>query len=183
MVHTTCSVPMAKYIKEEIDKTGVKPSPIEMFRRFHVSKPKEGKSEHWRSERAKDLYECMELQKRIEETLGGYGEEELDDWDIYKEVVGGSKYCKTRGLGGGMEPPEDVCGSSSSQTCNKRACLERDKEFGLVKQQVETLTDVVANLKQALQTLMANSSSHSQFARESPSSGKSTNGDSEANAP
>ncbi|XP_061993046.1 uncharacterized protein LOC133710920 isoform X2 [Rosa rugosa] len=183
MVHTTGSVPMAKYIKEEIDKTGVEPSPIEMFRRFHISKPKDGKPEHWQSEKAKDLYECMELQKRIEETLGGDGEDELDDWDIYKEVVGGSKHGKIRGLGDGMEPPEDVCGSSSRQTCNKRVCLERDKEFGQLEQQVHTLTDMVADLKQVLQAFMANSSSHSQFVRESPFSPASTNGDSETHAP
>ncbi|XP_050372550.1 uncharacterized protein LOC126790376 isoform X2 [Argentina anserina] len=48
LVHTTGSVPMAKYIYAEIERTGVEPSPIEMFRRFHVTAGKDGEEERWR---------------------------------------------------------------------------------------------------------------------------------------
>ena len=101
----------------------------------------------------------MELKKKIDEALGG---DELDDWDIYKEeVLKEPKRGKTLGLGGGMEPPGAVCGSSSSQTCNKHSCLEREEEFGQVKHKVENLTDEVADLKQLIQVLLARESASS----------------------
>ena len=78
-----------------------------------------------------------------------------------QEVLKGLKHGKTLGLGGKMEPPEDVCGSSSSQTCNKHLCLEREEEFGQVKHKVESLTDEVADLKQLIQVLLARESTSS----------------------
>ncbi|KAL6219944.1 hypothetical protein ACLB2K_007702 [Fragaria x ananassa] len=44
-----------------------------MFRRFHVSAPKDGKPEHWKSEKAKNLYEVLKHGK----TLGLEREEEF----------------------------------------------------------------------------------------------------------
>ncbi|XP_050372906.1 uncharacterized protein LOC126790626 [Argentina anserina] len=140
---------MAKYIYAEIERTGVGPSPIEMFQRFHVTAGKDGEEERWSSKKAKELYDEMELKKRIEEVLGGEGEEELDEWDIYKEVVSGSKKRHIRGLGDGMEPPEEFYNSSGS-----RPCLEREEEFRAMKEEVGSLRADVAENKKLLQALM-----------------------------
>ncbi|PRQ43708.1 hypothetical protein RchiOBHm_Chr3g0471341 [Rosa chinensis] len=48
----------------------------------------------------------MHTQNRIEEAFGEEGEE-VDEWGIYKAVIGGPSHGRIRGLGDGMIPPED----------------------------------------------------------------------------
>ena len=50
---------MMVYLNMQLDKTGIEPSPIDVFRKFHVSKSKEGEPEYWTSEKAKDLHVCF----------------------------------------------------------------------------------------------------------------------------
>ncbi|KAI5335084.1 hypothetical protein L3X38_025217 [Prunus dulcis] len=57
IVHTTSFVPMEKYRKDELDRTGIEPSRIDCFKKLHVSKPKNGGEESLSSEKAKELFE------------------------------------------------------------------------------------------------------------------------------
>ncbi|KAI5350205.1 hypothetical protein L3X38_003096 [Prunus dulcis] len=88
---------MEKYIKDELDRTGIEPSPIDCFKKFHVSKPKNGEEESWPSEKAKELFEKLENKK----VAATEDENEVFDWDIYKEVIGGPSHGCILSLGGG----------------------------------------------------------------------------------
>jgi hypothetical protein len=113
------------------------------------------------------LKDAMHLQRNIEDALAGEGEE-LTDWEIYKEVIDGQpRHRRIRGLGVGMEQYEDS--ASSSQNCNKRICLERDKEFEQLKENFATLTNEMNDLKQMVISLLPNNSANSECARNSPS--------------
>ncbi|XP_050368996.1 uncharacterized protein LOC126787107 [Argentina anserina] len=127
-----------------------------MFRMFHVSKTKADQPEEWSTGKAKELYLEMEDQRLLEEMIRDDGEEPLDDWGIYKEIVAKPKHGKIRGLGDAMEPPNELCASSSSKSCTNGSCLEREKEIGELKQEVGTLKDGLADMKQLVQALIAN---------------------------
>ena len=85
--------------------------------------------------------------------------EPLDDWGIYEKMVAKHKHGKILGLGDGMEPPRSKCGSSK-HSCTNRSCLEREKEYEELKQEVRTLKDGMTDMKRLLQVLVT---------RESPS--------------
>ncbi|KAK1560749.1 hypothetical protein Q3G72_030485 [Acer saccharum] len=55
MHHATGSVSFAKYKYEQVKQTGVEPSPIDCFKKFNMSKTKDGEAK-WSSERAKVLH-------------------------------------------------------------------------------------------------------------------------------
>ncbi|VVA31565.1 PREDICTED: LOC107623553 isoform [Prunus dulcis] len=152
IVHTTGSVPMEKYRKDELDRTGIEPSPIDCFKKFHVSKPKNGGEESWPSEKAKELFEKMENKK----VAATEDENEVDDWDIYKEVIGGPSHGRILGLGGGYST-KDVY-PSDDQDCNKRICLEREEEHEKLKEEVKDLKSVLYELKDLVQSMRENNS-------------------------
>ncbi|XP_050379637.1 uncharacterized protein LOC126796977 [Argentina anserina] len=173
---------------KEIGRTGVEPSPIEMFRMFHVSKTKDDQPEEWSTGKANELYQEMEDERLLEEMIRDDGEEPLDDWGIYKEIVAKPKHGKIRGLGDTMEPPNELCASSSSKSCTNGSCLEREKEIGELKQEVGTLKDGLADMKQLVQALIANVAPSLSTSPISPATAaalttKDTNGDTEARAP
>ncbi|CAL8120164.1 unnamed protein product [Prunus armeniaca] len=56
IVHTTGSVSLEKYRKDELYRTGIEPSLIDCFKKFDVSKPKNGGEESWPSEKAEELF-------------------------------------------------------------------------------------------------------------------------------
>ncbi|BBN69469.1 hypothetical protein Prudu_958S000200 [Prunus dulcis] len=125
----------------QLDRTGIEPSPIDCFKTFHVSKAKNGGEESWPSEKAKELFEKME-NKKVSATED---ENEVDDWDIYKEVIGGPSHGHILGLGGGYST-KDVY-PSDDQDCNKRICLEREEEHEKLKEEVKDLKSVLYELK------------------------------------
>ncbi|BBH05592.1 hypothetical protein Prudu_017034, partial [Prunus dulcis] len=131
IVHTTGSVPMEKYRKDELDRTGIEPSPIDCFKKFH---------------------EKMENKK----VAATEDENEVDDWDIYKEVIGGPSHGRILGLGGGYST-KDVY-PSDDQDCNKRICLEREEEHEKLKEEVKDLKSVLYELKDLVQSMRENNS-------------------------
>ncbi|CAL8175809.1 unnamed protein product [Prunus armeniaca] len=163
IVHTTGSVPMAKYQKDELDRTGIEPSPIDCFKKFHISKGKNGEGENWPSEKAKELYEKMENKKAAVE------QENLDvnDWDIYREVIAPS-HGSVLGLGGGVKA-KDAYYSSTNQNCNKRRCVELEENHEHLKEELNDVKGQLSTLQQRVQMLINNNpqnSAHS--ARQSP---------------
>ncbi|KAL6284594.1 hypothetical protein ACE6H2_015523 [Prunus campanulata] len=136
----------------QLDRTGIEPSPIDCFKKFHVSKPKNGGEESWPSEKAKELFEKME-NKKVAATEDG---NEVDDWDIYKEVIGGPSHGRILGLGGGYST-KDVY-PSYNQGCNKRICLEREEEHEKLKEEVKNLKSVLYELKDLVQSMRENNS-------------------------
>ncbi|KAI5324256.1 hypothetical protein L3X38_033329 [Prunus dulcis] len=124
IVHTTGSVPMEKYRKDELHRTGIEPSPIDCFKKFHVSKPKNGGEESWPSEKAKELFEKMENKK----VAATEDENEVDDWDIYKEVIGGPSHG------------------------------QREEEHEKLKEEVKDLKSVLYELKDLVQSMRENNS-------------------------
>ncbi|KAL6284541.1 hypothetical protein ACE6H2_015470 [Prunus campanulata] len=81
-------------------------------------------------------------------------ENEVDDWDIYKEVISGPSH--GRGLGGGYST-KDVY-PSDDQGCNKRICLEREEEHEKLKEEVKGLKSVMYELKDLVQSMRENNS-------------------------
>ncbi|CAN6707543.1 unnamed protein product [Malus baccata var. baccata] len=161
IVHTTSSVPMAKYRKDELDHSGIAPSPIDCFKKFHVSKRKSEGEETWASERAKKIYEKMDNKKNtaMEE------QNEVNDWVIYKEVIGGPSHGRLLGVGVGFSTKDAY--PSNSQSCNKRMCLEHEESHKQLKDQVHTLTDKLNSLQELVERLMPNNSNN--YARSGPS--------------
>ncbi|CAL9013076.1 unnamed protein product [Prunus brigantina] len=163
IMHTTGSIPMAKYQKDEFDRTGIEPSPIDCFKKFHISKGKNGEGENWPSEKAKELYEKMENKKAAVE------QENLDvnDWDIYREVIAPS-HGRVLGLGGGVKA-KDAYYSSTDQNCNKRRCVELEENHEHLKEELNDVKGQLSTLQQQVQMLINNNpqnSAHS--ARQSP---------------
>ncbi|XP_024178992.2 uncharacterized protein LOC112185008 [Rosa chinensis] len=127
---------------------------IECWRKFHVSKAKEGKEEHWKSDKAKEIYDDLtERKNRVEEVFG-----EADDWEIYQKVIGGPSHGRVLGLGAGVKLKDY---NSPNQTCNKPTCLEQKEDYERVKGQVESLTDKLDKLTQIVQSLLPNTSDNS----------------------
>ena len=83
-------------------------------------------------------------------------ENEVDDWDIYKEVIGGPSHGRILGLGGGYST-KDVY-PSDDQDCNKRICLEREEEHEKLKEEVKDLKSVLYELKDLVQSMRENNS-------------------------
>ncbi|KAM1020819.1 hypothetical protein TB1_041237 [Malus domestica] len=152
---------MAKYRKDELDRSGIEPSPIDCFKKFHVSKRKSEGEETWASEKAKELYEKMDNKKNtaMEE------QNEVNDWVIYKEVIGGPSHGRLLGVGVGFSTKDAY--PSNSQNCNKRMCLEREESHEQLKDQVHTLTDKLNSLQELVERLMPNNSNN--YARSGPS--------------
>ncbi|CAL8162438.1 unnamed protein product [Prunus armeniaca] len=163
IVHTTSSIPMEKYRKYELDQTGIEPSPIDCFKKFHVSKPKNGGEESWPSEKAKELFEKMENKK----ATATEEENEVNDWDIYKKVIGRPSHCRTLDLGGGYST-KDVY-PSYGQDCSKRICLECEEEYEKLKEEVKDLRNVVYELKDPVQSMRENNSNTFAHSRQSVS--------------
>ncbi|KAL5773326.1 hypothetical protein ACOSQ2_013250 [Xanthoceras sorbifolium] len=134
MYHTTCSIPMAKYKSEEMEKTGKEPSPIECFKKFHVRKHS---TEVWTHEKAKQLYEQMETSKinAIKEDC------KVDEWNIYRETVGKPSHAK------------DVYGSSSDES-SKRARVDKQEELEL---KIKSLTEELQELRGLVSSMISNS--------------------------
>ncbi|KAK4847845.1 hypothetical protein QYF36_006454 [Acer negundo] len=95
MCHTAGSVSFAKYKYEQVKQTGVEPNPIDSFKKFNMSKTKDGEAK-WSKEAAANQ------------------DYKVDDWDIYLEVVGEASHGHVVGLGRGMKP-EDVFGPGGSR--------------------------------------------------------------------
>ncbi|CAL2254939.1 unnamed protein product [Prunus armeniaca] len=129
IVHTTVFVPMEKYRKDELDRTGIEPSPIDCFKKFHVSKPKNGGEESWPNEKAKELFEKM----KNKNVVATEDENEVDDWDIYKEVIGGPSHGRILGL-------------------------ECEEEHEKLKEEVKDLKSVLYELKDLVQSMRENNS-------------------------
>jgi hypothetical protein len=87
----------------------------------------------------------------MEEAFG-----EVDDWNIYRKVVGGPSHGRILGLGAGIKC-KDVY-PSPNQTCNKSTCLEHKEDHQRMKVQVESLTEKVNMLTQIIQGLVPNNS-------------------------
>ena len=79
---------------------------------------------------------------------------EVDDWDIYRKVVGEPSHGRILGLGAGVKC-KDVY-PSPNQTCNKSTCLKQKEDHERIKGQVESLTDKVNMLTQIVQGLVPN---------------------------
>ncbi|KAL5855705.1 hypothetical protein ACOSQ4_005507 [Xanthoceras sorbifolium] len=112
MYHTTGSVPYAKYRYEQLRQNGVEPSPIECFKKFNMSKTKDG-GEKWTSEKAKELHEKMEFKKK---SVAVNQDSEIDDWDIYREVVGTS-HGYVLGMGRGIKAEDGSCKRARVARC------------------------------------------------------------------
>ncbi|TQE11608.1 hypothetical protein C1H46_002810 [Malus baccata] len=138
----------------KLDHSGIEPSPIDCFKKFYVSKRKSEGEETWASEKAKELYEKMDNKKNtaMEE------QNEVNDWVIYKEVIGGPSHDRLLGVGAGFST-EDAY-SSNSQSCNKRMCLEREESHEQLKDQVNTLTNKLNSLEELVERLMPNNSNN-----------------------
>ncbi|KAB2622447.1 hypothetical protein D8674_024629 [Pyrus ussuriensis x Pyrus communis] len=152
IVHTIGSVPMAKYIKDELGRSGIEPSLIDCFKKFHVSKHKSEGAETWQVKRPKNfMYEKMDNKKNtvMEE------QNEVNDWVIYKEVIGGPSHGRLLGVHASFSTKDAY--PQNSQSCNKRMCLECEEGHKQLKDQVNTLTD----------KLMPNNSNN--YARSGPS--------------
>ncbi|KAL5790805.1 hypothetical protein ACOSQ2_005693 [Xanthoceras sorbifolium] len=121
MYHTTGSVPYAKYRYEQLRQNGVEPSPIECFKKFNMSKTKDG-GEKWTSEKAKELHEKMEFKKK---SVAVNQDSEIDDWDIYREVVGTS-HGYVLGMGRGIKAEDGSCKRARVARC---AALETPSHF------------------------------------------------------
>ncbi|XP_061990113.1 uncharacterized protein LOC133708657 [Rosa rugosa] len=115
----------------------------------------------------------MHTQKRLEDAFGEESEE-VDEWGIYKAVIGGPSHGRIRGLGDGMIPLEDEDVDSSSHTCDKHPCMACEKEFKQVNEKVTTSTNQLEDLKQVVMTLLSKNSTHSECATEAPSTGNTT---------
>ncbi|BBH07067.1 hypothetical protein Prudu_018879, partial [Prunus dulcis] len=72
-------------------------------------------------------------------------ENQVDDWDIYKEVIGGPSHDRILGLDGGYST-KDVY-PSYDQGCNKRIYLKREEEHEKLKEEVKDLKSVLYELK------------------------------------
>ena len=94
-------------------------------------------------------------------------ENEVDDWDIYKEVIGGPSHGRILGLGGGYST-KDVY-PSDDQDCNKRICLEREEEHEKLKEEVKDLKSVLYELKDLVQSMRENNSNTYARSRQSAS--------------
>ncbi|RXH92011.1 hypothetical protein DVH24_021034 [Malus domestica] len=167
IVHTTGSVLMAKYIKDELDCSGIEPSRIDCFKKFHVSKCKSECENNWASENAKELYEKMDNKKNtaMEE------QNEVNDWVIYMEVIGGPSHGRLLGVDAGYSTKDTY--PSNSQSCNKCMCLEREESHEQLKDQVNTLTNKLNSLQELVERLMSNNSNN--YAHSGPSASMNNN--------
>ncbi|KAL6294036.1 hypothetical protein ACE6H2_002178 [Prunus campanulata] len=96
-------------------------------------------------------------------------EENLDvnDWDIYKEVIAPS-HGRVLGLGGGVKA-KDVYYASTNQNCNKRRCVELEENHGHLKEELNDVKGQLSTLQQQVQMLINNNPQNSaNCARQSP---------------
>ncbi|KAL5818440.1 hypothetical protein ACOSQ4_022282 [Xanthoceras sorbifolium] len=149
VVHTSGSIPMAKYRKEEFDRIGNEPSPFEFFKKLYSYKKDGG----WASNKAEQMHKKMESQKPTPQTEIPRAKE----WDIYKEVIGKSSHSGVLGLGAGLKS-SDVFSSSTSTNCHKRTCLECYDEVKTLKEQIHNLSNLIHELQNSLQTMTYGSS-------------------------
>ncbi|KAK2645091.1 hypothetical protein Ddye_020286 [Dipteronia dyeriana] len=148
VVHTTGSVPMAKYRKEEFERNGIEPSPFEFFKKFHSYK-----DNNWASEKAEEMHKKMDSNKPPPETENARARE----WEIYREVTGKPRHGCVLGLGAGLKP-NDVFTSSIIINCGKRICLESQDEMKAMREEIHILKDLVHGLKNLFQTMASGSS-------------------------
>ncbi|CAN6687473.1 unnamed protein product [Malus baccata var. baccata] len=90
---------------------------------------------------------------------------EVNDWVIYKEVIGGPSHGRLLGVGAAFSTKDAY--PSNSQSCNKRMCLEREESNEKLKDQVNTLTDKLNSLQELVERLIPNNSNN--YARSEPS--------------
>nr|XP_011470616.1 PREDICTED: coiled-coil domain-containing protein 1-like [Fragaria vesca subsp. vesca] len=159
-----CIFPYFFSVLSLLDRNGVEPSPIECWRKFYVSKAEDSKEEHWKSEKAKEIYEdLIERRDQIEDVFGEVDEvDEVDDWEIYEKVIREHSHGRSHGCALGLDAGaklKDI--NSHNQTCNKPACLEAKENYETVKGEVDTLKDKLEKLTQVVQNLLPYSSDNS----------------------
>ncbi|TXG58070.1 hypothetical protein EZV62_015899 [Acer yangbiense] len=148
MHHTAGSIPIAKYKYEQVKTTGVEPSPIECFKMFHMSKTKDGEKE-WASERQKlCMYAMLEAKKASAQDQGL----EIDELNIYHEVVGEGSRGRVLGMGSGIKA-KDVYGCCE-RSC-KRARVDRTEELELKIKNMEEELQQYKAMKDELEQLKA----------------------------
>ncbi|KAL5752734.1 hypothetical protein ACOSQ2_023241 [Xanthoceras sorbifolium] len=103
--------------------TGIKPSPIECFKIFHLSKTKYGGKE-WASKHAEALHAKLKAKKVSAQDQGF----EIDESNIYREVVGKASHGRVLGMGSGIKA-NDIYGCCKG-SC-KRAKVDKNEELKL----------------------------------------------------
>jgi hypothetical protein len=91
---------------------------------------------------------------RVEEAFG-----EVNDWEIYRKVVGEPSHGRILGLGAGIKCKNVY--PSPNQACTKSICLEQKEDHERMKVQVESLNEKVDMLTQIIQGLVPNNLFHS----------------------
>ena len=79
---------------------------------------------------------------------------EVNNWVIYKEVIGGPSHGRLVGVGAGFSTKDAY--PSNSQSCNKHMCLEHEESHEKLKDQVNTLTDKLNSLQELVERQMSN---------------------------
>ncbi|KAH7566441.1 hypothetical protein JRO89_XS08G0161600 [Xanthoceras sorbifolium] len=95
----------------KVKMTGIKPSLIECFKIFHLSKTKYGGKE-WASKHAEALHAKLKAKKVSAQDQGF----EIDESNIYREVVGKASHGRVLGMGSGIKA-NDIYG------CCKGSCF------------------------------------------------------------
>lgn len=90
----------------------------------------------------------------MEEAFG-----EVNDWEIYRKVVGEPSHGRILGLGAGIKCKNVY--PSPNQACTKSICLEQKEDHERMKVQVESLNEKVDMLTQIIQGLVPNNLFHS----------------------
>ncbi|KAL6292966.1 hypothetical protein ACE6H2_001108 [Prunus campanulata] len=111
----------------------------------------------------------ISLQEKMENKKAAVEQENLDvnDWDIYKEVIAPS-HGRVLGLGGGVKA-KDVYYASTNQNCNKRRCVELEENHGHLKEELNDVKGQLSTLQQQVQMLINNNPQNSaNCARQSP---------------
>ncbi|KAH7529533.1 hypothetical protein JRO89_XSUnG0034300 [Xanthoceras sorbifolium] len=117
------SVPIAKYKYEQVKKIGIEPSPIECFKIFHMLKTKDGGKE-WASEHVEALHAKLEAKKASAQDQGF----EIDELNIYREVVGKASHGRVLGMGSGIKA-NDVYGCCEGSCKRLKATQEEVKQM------------------------------------------------------
>ncbi|XP_052288333.1 uncharacterized protein LOC112499286 [Citrus sinensis] len=111
---------------------GTELSPLDLFKLFHVRK-----NGIWASNKAKEMHETMESMRS---TIGDQGLP-VDEWKIYREVIGEPAHGHVIGWGAGIKD-KDVYGSPS-QGGNKHRCTDLEKKVKDLEKEVKKLKKIV----------------------------------------
>ncbi|KAB2604825.1 hypothetical protein D8674_037112 [Pyrus ussuriensis x Pyrus communis] len=143
IVHTTGSVPMAKYKKDDIkilclcflDRSGIEPSLIDCFKKFLVS--------------VRVKVKKLGQVKMLRNFMKKWTTKRILLWKnkMNKEVICGPSHGHLLRVGDCFSTKDAY--PSNSQSCNKRICLE-----------LNTLTDKLNSLQELVERLMPNNSNN-----------------------